>query len=114
MAVHSEVRAEEQVSDSQEQRLGQWSSSVIIVQLICLEGVGTCMRVDPDDERHSLTFIERNYVNGKGEKVHATWKKWLSTAEMTLQHYISGCAGEKLNASSYSWNEETNLTDMHS
>ena len=41
VAVHSEVGAEEQVSDGQEQRLGQWSSSVIIVQLICLERVDT-------------------------------------------------------------------------
>lgn len=37
VAMHGEVRAEEQVSDSQEQRLCQWSSSVIIIQLICLE-----------------------------------------------------------------------------
>lgn len=37
VAMHGEVRAEEQVSDSQEQRLGQRSSSIIIIQLICLE-----------------------------------------------------------------------------
>lgn len=38
--MHSEVRAEEEVSDSQEQRLGQWSSSFIIIQLICLKKCG--------------------------------------------------------------------------
>ncbi|TNN71580.1 hypothetical protein EYF80_018266 [Liparis tanakae] len=37
VAVHSEVGAEEEVSDGQEQRLGQGSSSFVIIQLICLE-----------------------------------------------------------------------------
>ena len=36
VAMHSEVGAEEQVSDSEKQRLSQRPSSVIIVQLICL------------------------------------------------------------------------------
>lgn len=39
MAVHSKVGAEEQVSNGQEQRLGQWASSIVIVQLIDLEVV---------------------------------------------------------------------------
>lgn len=37
VTVHSEVRAEEQVSDCQEQRLSQWSGSIIVIQLICLK-----------------------------------------------------------------------------
>lgn len=38
VAVHGEVGAKEQVSNSQEQRLGQRSSSIVVViQLICLE-----------------------------------------------------------------------------
>lgn len=53
MAVHSEVRAEEQVSDSQEQRLGQWSSSVIFIQVICLEKMDIYIRLDPNDECYS-------------------------------------------------------------
>lgn len=39
VAVHREVGAEEQVGYSQEQRLGQWSSSIIIIQLISLKKV---------------------------------------------------------------------------
>lgn len=39
MAVHGEVGAEEQVGDSQEQRLGQRASSVVLVQLVGLERV---------------------------------------------------------------------------
>lgn len=58
MAVHGKVRAEEQVSDSQEQRLSQWSSAVIIIQLICLEGMDKCVKLDPDDDHYSLPFIE--------------------------------------------------------
>ena len=65
MAVHSEVRAEEEVSDGQEQRLGQGSGSIIIIQLISLEKMDTCMRLDPDDQHYSVSFIERYCVNGK-------------------------------------------------
>lgn len=46
MAVHSKVRAEEQVSDGQEQRLGQWSSSVVIIQLIGLERTDILLAFD--------------------------------------------------------------------
>lgn len=46
VAVHSEVRAEEQVSDSQKQGLGQWSSPIVIIQLICLERKDIFMSLD--------------------------------------------------------------------
>lgn len=48
VAVHSEVRAEEQVGNGQEQRLGQRSSSVIVIQLIRLEKGNLCMRLGTD------------------------------------------------------------------
>lgn len=41
VAVHGEVRAEEQVGDGQQQRLGQGASSVVLVQLIGLERVSS-------------------------------------------------------------------------
>lgn len=46
VTVHSEVRAEEEVSDGQEERFGQWSSSVIIIQLICLGGRDISIRLN--------------------------------------------------------------------
>lgn len=39
VAVHGEVGAEEQVGDSQQQRLGQGASAVVLVQLVGLEKV---------------------------------------------------------------------------
>ena len=49
MAVHGEVGAEEQVGDGQQQRLGQRSSSVIIVELIRLERTIARVRLYPED-----------------------------------------------------------------
>lgn len=70
VAVHSEVRAEEQVGDSQEQRLSQWSSSVIIIQLICLKRmhIYACMRLELGDEYQAL--IKRYCVNSQMEEEH--------------------------------------------
>lgn len=49
MAVHGEVGAEEQVSDGEEQRLSQRSSTIVLVQLIGLENQMASIRLDQDE-----------------------------------------------------------------
>lgn len=54
----------------------------------------TGMRPDPYDDHCSLPVIKINYANGEMEKVFIAWQKLFSTAEITLQHYIS-CSTKK-------------------